>query len=327
MATITLTNEQRLKRGKATHAGTVAVNTAHRFAKAETRYQHLSEKRAEILDTNPGGNVPFGVLMLLGLILLTIASYYLGIEVWGELFKTSDSAGNASSNIAGYVGMALSFCLVVASVIHHSHRTDYDMSGFKTTNSFSVWFIVILAVVRLGLGAATWYFYNLSMVSVNAITPIDYTPLAFVAADFVLMVFEYVLSRLFGNYGLPHLTLFWLGLGMWFSGNAMSSKARKAYENHLQQTIYTGLYNNSLTENQQALRMEFQGSPLLQSAINYHLQRDSEGKQPTVPKEPPTVQSGIGEAIEEDMVADVNNDGLREYMAEQNAARLDAIFD
>lgn len=284
MPSIAIPKQQRKLAGNAMHSGIKAIQSGALFTQSETNYREARDRRDAHAEEREAGNVVMTLLIILGIIGLSVGSYYVGKNLWGELLVTYDFLGQRSFLVAGVISVVLTVTFVLANMaLHANGQRGFNEAGFtpNNTNRTELGIIILYVVLRLGIGVVAWW---LLQVSLSAITPnfkITYNELTYVFADLLLIVGEWMLSRWMGRHGIVNIQFALAGLATRFAERSMNRSAEQCYERYFEQRRYITLHNDAGFEPP----LEEQGSPNVQRAINYHMGMNQE-----VENQPPPVQ-------------------------------------
>lgn len=342
------TKQQRSWAGEAMHSGTKAIQNAALFNTFEQRFRRYQNARDTFASERESGNILLTLLVIIGLIGLSVGSFYVGKNLWGELLVTYGQDGERSYLVAGAVSVAVALTFMLGSIVSHLNQGGYTEAGFTNpiNNDSTTTWLVVYIILRLGVGVAAWWFLQVSLSAISPNFSLTYNELSYVFADLLLIVGEWILSRWMGRHGIINLQYALAGLRMRWAERGLNRSAERVYENYFRQQRHIVLYNDAGYQPP----IETQGSAYVQRAINYHMGTNPANEaeqQPIVdeaqpipaqnPNQAETVTPQAETNLDADLndVADgVNNDNEEEpvmtmddYLNEEAQKRENNLFD
>ncbi|SOE23153.1 hypothetical protein SAMN06298216_3543 [Spirosomataceae bacterium TFI 002] len=333
MSKIKISNQQRMLAGQAMHNGTKAIQQAAEFRSNEKSYLDARERRDEQAELRESGNIVLAILVIIGIIGLAVGSFYLGRTIWGELLLTYDEFGGRSYLLAGTISVVVTLALVITNTLIHSGTgMSFNEAGFSgNSNLGSNWVLFLFIFLRIGMGVLAWWLLQVSLSTYENFV-MSYNELTYVAADLLLTVGEWMLSRWLGRHGITNLKYGLAGLSMRMNERRMDRRAEQTYERFYAQRRYVLLHNDA----NYLPAIEEQGSPNVERALNYHMGMNQD-REPindvhdTIPTAENTSQNveNLDQDLD-DIVAETELDAemsMEDYIREQEQSRTNNLFD
>lgn len=331
MSKIKISNQQRMLAGQAIHNGTKAIQQASVFVSKEKAYRDARDRRDEQAELRESGNVVLAVLVIIGIVGLGIGSYFLGRTIWGELLLTYDEFGGRSYVLAGTISVVVTLALVITNtLIHASTGMSFNEAGFSgNSNMTGNWVLFLFIFLRIGMGVLAWWLLQVSLSGYENFV-MSYSELTYVAADLLLTVGEWMLSRWLGRHGITNLKYGLAGLSMRISERGMNRRSEQTYERFYAQRRYVLFHN----EANYLPMIEEQGSPNVERALNYHMGMNQDQVIPNNKinevqddQTRPSTTVNLDQEID-DIVTEIDPEmSMEDYIKEQDQNRTNNLFD